>query len=87
MERKRHQAAQEKVAKVEKKVEKVAKVEKKVEDQIIEANRQEVETFRASLEFFDKKVKFGEEAFIVGQELCCQKISARFSELDLSFLG
>ncbi|XP_073101367.1 uncharacterized protein [Elaeis guineensis] len=36
--------------------------------------------------FSDEKVKFGEEAFIVRQESCHQKISGRFPELDLSIL-
>ena len=46
-----------------------------------------VEEFKASAEMRDLNVKFGQEAFIKGFELCQEKVVRKFSELDLSFLG
>ncbi|XP_073117993.1 uncharacterized protein [Elaeis guineensis] len=46
-----------------------------------------VEEFKASAEMRDLNVKFGQEAFIKGFELCQEKVVRRFFELDLSFLG
>ena len=45
-----------------------------------------VEEFKASTEMRDLNVKFGQEAFIKGFELCQEKVVKKFSELDLSLL-
>ena len=45
-----------------------------------------VEEFKASAEMRDLNVKFGQEAFIKGFELCQEKVVKKFFELDLSFL-
>ena len=45
-----------------------------------------VEKFRASAEMRDLNVKFGQEAFIKGFELCQEKVVKKFSELNFSFL-
>ena len=46
-----------------------------------------VEEFKASAEMRDLNIKFGQEAFIKGFELCQEKVVQKFFELDLSFLG
>ena len=46
-----------------------------------------VEECKASAEMRDLNIKFGQEAFIKGFELCQEKVVRKFSELDLSFLG
>ena len=46
-----------------------------------------VEEFKASTEMRDLNVRFGQEAFIKGFELCQEKVARKFFELDLSFLG
>ena len=45
-----------------------------------------MDAFRYSQEFTEEKVKFGEEAFIAGQDVYCQRIAARFLDLDHLFL-
>ena len=45
-----------------------------------------VEEFKTSTEMRDLNVRFGQEAFIKGFELCQEKVAKKFSELDLSFL-
>ena len=54
---------------------------------ISEARILAVEEFKASTEMRDLNVKFGQEAFIKGFELCQEKVVRKFPELDLSFLG
>ena len=53
---------------------------------ISEARILAVEEFKASAEMRDLNVKFGQEAFIKGFELCQEKVVKKFSELNLSFL-
>ena len=65
---------------------KVTKAEKKIKGKIIEASRLVTEAFQGSKEFTNKKVKFGEEVFIAGQEDYCQKVMNHFLDLDFSFL-
>ena len=45
-----------------------------------------VEEFKASAEMRNLNVKFVQEAFIKGFELCQEKVARKFFELDLSFL-
>ncbi|KAG1368355.1 hypothetical protein COCNU_14G008230 [Cocos nucifera] len=65
LEKKIHQVAQEKVT----------ELEKKAESQAIKVAQLVVETFWASKEFIDEKIKFVEEAFIIRQETCHQRIA------------
>ena len=53
---------------------------------VSEARVLAVEEFKASAEMRDLNVKFGQEAFIKGFELCQEKVVKKFLELDLSFL-
>ena len=53
---------------------------------ILEARVLAVEEFKASAEMRDPNVKFIQEAFIKGFELCQEKVVKKFPELDLSFL-
>ena len=53
---------------------------------ISEARVLVVEEFKASTEMRDLNVKFGQEAFIKGFELCQEKVVKKFFKLDLSFL-
>ena len=53
---------------------------------ISKARGQAVEEFKASAEMRDLNVKFGQDAFIKGFELCQEKMVKKFSELDFSFL-
>ena len=46
-----------------------------------------VEEFKASAEMRDLNVRFSQEAFIKGFELCQEKVARKFFELDFSFLG
>ena len=45
-----------------------------------------VEEFKASTEMRDLNIKFVQDAFIKGFELCQEKMVKKFPELDLSFL-
>ena len=53
---------------------------------VSEARALTVEEFEASTEMRDLNVQFGQEAFTKGFELCQEKVSNKFPELDLSFL-
>ena len=54
---------------------------------VSEARVLAVEESKASAEMRDLNIKFGQEAFIKGFELCQEKVVRKFLELDLSFLG
>ena len=54
---------------------------------VSEARGLAVEEFKFSVEMRDLNVRFGQEAFIKGFELCQEKVDRKFPELDLSFLG
>ncbi|XP_019705392.2 uncharacterized protein [Elaeis guineensis] len=66
-------------------VDQVAEI-KKMEDRIAEADLVLMATFRDSEDFIQEKVDFGQEAFNVGHDVCCQRIAVCFPGLDLSFL-
>ena len=53
---------------------------------VSEARTLAVEEFKASAEMRDLNVKFGQDAFIKGFELCQEKMVKKFFKLDLSFL-
>ena len=53
---------------------------------VSEARVLAVEEFKASAEMRKLNIKFGQEAFIKGFELCQEKVVKKFFELDLSFL-
>ena len=80
---KEKQASEETVRKVE--VE-VTNLMEQISVLISEARVLVVEEFKASVEMRDLNVKFGQEAFIKGFELCQEKVVKKFLELDLSFL-
>ncbi|KAG1370931.1 hypothetical protein COCNU_16G000250 [Cocos nucifera] len=65
---------------------KIADAEKEMEGKIVEAGRLMVEAFQGSKEFSTEKIQFSIEAFIAGQEGCRQKVSARYPDLNFSFL-
>ena len=64
----------------------VANLAEQISVLISEARVLAVEEFKASVEMRDLNVKFGQEAFIKGFELCQEKMVKKFSELDLNFL-
>ena len=64
----------------------VANLMEQISVLISEARVLAVEEFKASAEMRDLNVKFVQEAFIKGFELCQEKVVKKFSELDLSFL-
>ncbi|KAG1366999.1 hypothetical protein COCNU_13G007890 [Cocos nucifera] len=53
---------------------------------VAEAGKEAVAAFRASKEFSLEKINFGQEDYIVGRDICRQRVAMHFSELDLSFL-
>ena len=65
----------------------VANLAEQIPVLVSEARALAVEEFKASAEMRDLNVKFGQEAFIKGFELCQEKVVKKFPELDLSFLG
>ena len=80
---KEKQASEEMVRKAEAEV---ANLTEQILVLISEARVLTVEEFKASAEMRDLNVKFGQEAFIKGFELCQEKVVKKFFELDLSFL-
>ncbi|KAG1331661.1 hypothetical protein COCNU_02G016290 [Cocos nucifera] len=63
---------------------KATDLEKKMEDQVTEAEKEAVATFKASKEFSQKKINFSKEAYIAGRDICRQRVATCFLELDLS---
>ena len=66
---------------------KVASLAEQIPVLVSEARVLAVEEFKTSAEMRDLNIRFGQEAFIKGFELCQEKVARKFSELDLSFLG
>ncbi|XP_073114046.1 uncharacterized protein [Elaeis guineensis] len=64
----------------------VANLAEQIPVLVSEARVLAVEEFKASAEMRDLNVKFGQEAFIKGFELCQEKVAKKFPELDLGFL-
>ena len=64
----------------------VANLAEQIPVLVSEARALAVEEFKASAEMRDLNVQFGQEAFTKGFELCQEKMSNKFPELDLSFL-
>ena len=65
----------------------VANLVEQISVLISEARVLAVEEFMTSVEMRDMNVRFGQEAFIKGFELCQEKVTRKFPEIDLSFLG
>ncbi|XP_073100770.1 uncharacterized protein [Elaeis guineensis] len=80
---KEKQASKEMVRKVEAEV---TNLTEQILALISEARGQAVEEFKASTEMRDLNVKFSQDAFIKGFELCQEKMVKKFLELDFSFL-
>ena len=64
----------------------VANLAEQIPVLVSEARVLTVEEFKASTEMRDLNVRFGQEAFIKGFDLCQEKVASKFSELDLDFL-
>ena len=64
----------------------VIEAEKEMEGKIVEIGHLAIEAFQSLKEFSTKKIKFSEEAFIVGQEDGHQIVWSYYLDLDFSFL-
>ncbi|KAG1338312.1 hypothetical protein COCNU_04G006180 [Cocos nucifera] len=65
---------------------KVVKLEGKISKPISEVVAQAMEEFKASSKMKDLNIAFGQKMFIKGFELCEDKMTWKFLELDLNFL-
>ena len=65
----------------------VSELKEQIPILVSEAWAQAVEEFKTSFEMRDLNIQFGQEAFIKGFKLCQEKVTRKFPELDLSFLG